>query len=99
VKHVFLAQPQIPDALYCAAGGNHAENGFLVDVNDDQIDRCMKNNFYATVYPTKVLVDIWVADDKQNAQGHSKHRHRQIIIVSSAAAFLGLPGSIAYTRK
>lgn len=95
-----MAQPRIPDALYCAAGGNHAENGFLVDIDAKQLDRCMKNNYYATVYPTKALVDIWTEDDKRN-QKHitGKPKLRQVIIVSSAAAFLGLPGSIAYTRK
>ncbi|KAI0468003.1 putative short chain dehydrogenase/ reductase [Xylaria cf. heliscus] len=98
VRDAFVAQPRIPDALYCAAGGNHAENGFLVDIDANKLDRCMKNNYYATVYPTKVLVDIWTEDDKQNQNHIGKPRHRQVVFVSSGAAFLGLPGSIAYTR-
>ncbi|KAI0440572.1 putative short chain dehydrogenase/ reductase [Xylaria telfairii] len=97
VREAFVAQPRIPDALYCAAGGNHAENGFLVDIDANQLDRCMKNNYYATVYPTKALVDTWTEDDKKNQKHTGKPKLRQIIIVSSAAAFLGLPGSIAYT--
>jgi 3-dehydrosphinganine reductase len=99
VKEAFEAQPRIADVLYCAAGGNHAENGFFVDIDAEQIDRCMKNNYYATVYPTKVLVDMWTKDDRENRVHDCKLKLRQVVIVSSAAAFLALPGSIAYTRK
>ncbi|KAI0096720.1 putative short chain dehydrogenase/ reductase [Nemania sp. FL0031] len=97
VRDTLLTQPGIPDALYCAAGGNHAENGFLVDIDETQLDRCMKNNYYATLYPTKVLVDMWTSDDKHNLKHDGKPNLRQVIVVSSGAAFLGLPGSIAYT--
>ncbi|KAJ8128147.1 hypothetical protein O1611_g5491 [Lasiodiplodia mahajangana] len=98
VRDTLSGLPRIPDAIYCAAGGNHAENGFLVDVDHNQLDRCMKNNYYATLYPTKVLVDMWTADDKRNLKHDGKPNLRQVIMVSSGAAFLGLPGSIAYTR-
>ncbi|KAI1173517.1 putative short chain dehydrogenase/ reductase [Nemania sp. FL0916] len=96
-RETFLAQPQIPDALYCAAGGNHAENGFLVDLDENQLDCCMKNNYYATLYPTKAVADMWIKDDKQNTKHEGLPKLRQVIMVSSAAAFLGLPGSVAYT--
>ncbi|KAI1126029.1 putative short chain dehydrogenase/ reductase [Nemania abortiva] len=94
----FRAQPQVPDILYCAAGGNHAENGFLVDITSSQIESCMKNNYYATAYAIKTVVDIWTEDDRRasNTPGLSP-KLRQVVIVSSAAAFVSLPGSIAYT--
>ncbi|KAL8824484.1 MAG: hypothetical protein Q9191_005028 [Dirinaria sp. TL-2023a] len=43
------------------------------------------------------MLDIWTEDDKEEAQPRPQPRLRQIIFVNSAAAFLGLPGSIAYT--
>jgi len=60
----------------------------------------MKNNYYATIYPVKVVLDIWTEDDKKRSLDYrGKPGHRQVVMVSSAAAFLGLPGSVAYTRK
>ncbi|ORY70952.1 uncharacterized protein BCR38DRAFT_491715 [Pseudomassariella vexata] len=98
VNELFKAQARIPDALYCAGGGNHAQNGFLVDITANQLEACMKNNYYGTLYPIKSLVDIWIEDDRKNAQQESSlPKLRQVVIISSAAAFVALPGSIAYT--
>ncbi|KAI0104842.1 putative short chain dehydrogenase/ reductase [Nemania sp. FL0031] len=94
----FRAQIQAPDVLYCAAGGNHAENGFLVDITSSQIESCMKNNYYATAYAIKTVVDMWTEADREAVQTPAPSpKLRQVVIISSAAAFVSLPGSIAYT--
>ncbi|KAI4860986.1 putative short chain dehydrogenase/ reductase [Hypoxylon rubiginosum] len=97
VDEAFRAQPRIPDILYCSAGGNHAENGFLADIEASDIENCMKNNYYSSAYAAKSAIDIWTADDKKGGSQSAQPRLRQIIFINSAAAFLGIPGSIAYT--
>ncbi|KAI0889324.1 putative short chain dehydrogenase/ reductase [Annulohypoxylon maeteangense] len=97
VDEAFRAQPRIADILYCSAGGNHAENGFLADIEAKDLDNCMKNNYYSSAYAAKSIIDIWTADDKKGPSESAKPQLRQIIFINSAAAFLGIPGSIAYT--
>ncbi|CAH0054503.1 unnamed protein product [Clonostachys solani] len=98
VDAAFREHDRVPDMLYCVAGGNHAQNGFFVDITAEQVNACMKNNYYATAYPAKSALDIWIEDDKKNKWKASPRTNvRRIVIISSAAAFLGLPGSIAYT--
>ncbi|CAG9990393.1 unnamed protein product [Clonostachys byssicola] len=98
VDSAFREHERIPDTLYCAAGGNHAQNGFFVDITAEQVKACMNNNYYATAYPAKSVLDIWIEDDKKHKwKANARTNVRRIVIISSAAAFLGLPGSIAYT--
>ncbi|KAI1099371.1 putative short chain dehydrogenase/ reductase [Jackrogersella minutella] len=97
VDEAFRAQSRIADILYCSAGGNHAENGFLADIEAKDLDNCMKNNYYSSAYAAKSLIDIWTADDRKESSQDTQPRLRQIIFINSAAAFLGIPGSIAYT--
>jgi len=97
VDQTFRAQHRIADILYCTAGGNHAENGFLVDITAQQLDSCMKNNYYSSVYAAKSMLDIWTEDDRIADPPGPSPRLRQIIFINSAATFLGFPGSIAYT--
>ncbi|KNG85245.1 putative short chain dehydrogenase/reductase family oxidoreductase [Aspergillus nomiae NRRL 13137] len=102
VSEAFRSQPRIADFLYCSAGGNHAENGFFIDLQATQLDSCMKNNYYSTAYAAKAMLDIWVENDKKSAgsdfsNNTTEHTTRKIVFVNSAAAFLGLPGSVAYT--
>jgi 3-dehydrosphinganine reductase len=64
----------------------------------------MKNNYYACVYPAKILLNLWIDDDKKGALSkttppNAGPKPRKIIFINSAAAFLGFPGSGAYTRK
>lgn len=106
VEKAFRAQPRIADSLYCVAGGNHAENGFIVDLQPDAIEHCMRNNYYSAAFPAKSMLDIWTQDDVKKHGGRAAlvpgptlPKLRRIVFVSSAAAFLGLPGSVAYTRK
>ena len=99
VDEAFRAQPRIADMLYCAAGGNRADNGFLTDIKAGALDNCMKNNYYASAYAAKSMLDIWVEDDNNKPiTMNPYHKLRQMIFINSAAAFLSLPGSIAYTR-
>lgn len=86
--------------LFCAAGGNHAENGFLVDISATQLANCMHNNYFTSVYPAKSMLGIWTEDDAQLATPPvaAGPKLRQIVFISSAAAFVALPGSVAYNR-
>ncbi|KAH1370824.1 hypothetical protein KXW29_000587 [Aspergillus fumigatus] len=103
VSDAFRSQPRIADFLYCCAGGNHAENGFFIDLQATQLDSCMKNNYYSTAYAAKAMLDIWVEDDKKypgtdvSTSDTTGPKPRRIVFANSAAAFLGLPGSVAYT--
>ncbi|KAI1388534.1 putative short chain dehydrogenase/ reductase [Hypoxylon trugodes] len=96
VDEAFRSQPRIADILYCVAGGNHAENGFLADITAKEIESCMNNNYYTAAYAAKSMLDIWINDDGEKPN-YAHHRTRKIVFINSAAAFLGLPGSIAYT--
>ncbi|RYP86959.1 hypothetical protein DL770_004840 [Monosporascus sp. CRB-9-2] len=98
VTQEFRAQPRVADILYCVAGGNYAENGFIVDIAAEDLENCMKNNYYSSAFAAKSMLDIWTEDDnKRNGPATRTHNLRQIIFINSAAAFLGSPGSIAYT--
>ena len=59
----------------------------------------MKNNYYASLYPAKAIIDLWVKGSNEVIANGEPHRVRRIVFVSSCAAFLSMPGSIAYTRK
>ncbi|KAF5228432.1 hypothetical protein FAUST_11079 [Fusarium austroamericanum] len=97
VCEAFLSQPRIADVLYCVTGGNHAENGFLVDIQARALETCMANNYFAAAYAAKAMLDIWVEDDAKGVLEDPCPRVRQIVFIASAAAFLSSPGSIAYT--
>ncbi|KAJ5385789.1 short chain dehydrogenase/ reductase [Penicillium cosmopolitanum] len=102
VSEAFKSQTRIADFLYCSAGGNHAENGFFVDLKASQLDSCMKNNYYSTAYAAKAMLDIWLEDDKKSSSTDTqkepkRHTTRKMVFINSAAAFLGIPGSVAYT--
>lgn len=99
VHEAFLSQPRIADVLYCVTGGNHAENGFLVDIEARALETCMANNYFAAAYAAKAILDIWVEDDGKQVLQDPCPRVRQIVFIASAAVFLSSPGSIAYTRK
>jgi 3-dehydrosphinganine reductase len=86
--------------LYCVAGGNHAENGFLADIGARQLENCMRNNYYSAAFAAKSVLDIWIADDnRRGLSNQAELKRRQIVFINSAAAFVALPGSIAYTRE
>jgi 3-dehydrosphinganine reductase len=84
--------------LYCTAGGNYNENGFLVDITARDLENCMRNNYYSSAFAAKTMLDIWTQADRKGTFSSSP-QSRRIVFINSAAAFLGLPGSIAYTRE
>jgi 3-dehydrosphinganine reductase len=85
--------------VYCVSGGNHAENGFLVDIEANGLETCMRNNYFASAYAAQSILKIWTEDDRKRKTQSACPMLRQIVFINSAGAFLGLPGSIAYTRK
>lgn len=84
--------------LYCVAGGNHAENGFLLDITASKLESCMNNNYFSAAYAAKSMLDIWTSQDVLGSTSGPYPRRRKLIFVNSAAAFVSLPGSIAYSR-
>ena len=81
----------MPDIVFCVAGGsNPSQIGFLADLSPEGITSCFESNYYSAVFITQACLQLWI----QNPQ---PDRTRHIIFVSSAAAFVGLPGYVAYT--
>jgi 3-dehydrosphinganine reductase len=84
------------------AGGTSTETGFLVDISANDVERCMRNNYLTSAYSTQTILKVWTQDDEESRKKNKQTtipQIRRIIFVSSAAAFVGLPGYIAYTRK
>ncbi|KAJ3541223.1 hypothetical protein NM208_g4708 [Fusarium decemcellulare] len=100
LQSTFESQPSLPDVLYCVAGGSTNELGFLVDLDPAAVQRCMTNNYLTSAYSAQAMLKLWIENDKelqQNASRKSIPKHRKIVFVSSAAAFVALPGYVAYT--
>ncbi|KAG5926957.1 putative secondary metabolism biosynthetic enzyme [Claviceps africana] len=98
VDETFKAQPRRADIVYCVAGGNYNQNGFFVDLSPQDLEDCMRNNYFSAVHAAKSMLDIWLAEDASSPKP-AQQRRRQIVFINSAAAFLGLPGSVAYTTS
>ncbi|KAG5913305.1 hypothetical protein E4U53_004913 [Claviceps sorghi] len=98
VDEAFKAQPRRADIVYCVAGGNYNQNGFFVDLSSNDLEDCMRNNYFSAVHAAKSMLDIWLAEDA-SPQKPAQQRRRQIVFINSAAALLGLPGSVAYTAS
>ena len=80
-----------PDIVFCVAGGsNPSQIGFLADVSPRGLTSCLESNYYSAVFITQACLQLWI-------QNPDKNRVRHVVFVSSAAAFVGLPGYIAYT--
>jgi 3-dehydrosphinganine reductase len=94
VDELIKSYPQTPDLLFCVAGGAKKENGFFVDLQEDQFKACLNNNYFASVFISQACLRLWLAEDEveQRTKGT-----RHIVFVSSKAAFVGLPGYTAYT--
>ncbi|KAF2676605.1 acetyl-CoA synthetase-like protein [Lentithecium fluviatile CBS 122367] len=78
-----IAQPRLPDTLYCVAGGTANELGYMIDVEPSAFERCMNNNFYSSLYPAQTILKAWVEDDKTTPKPPIP-RDRRIIFVNSA---------------
>ncbi|KAF4450884.1 short chain dehydrogenase reductase family oxidoreductase [Fusarium albosuccineum] len=100
LRSTFESQPSLPDVLYCVAGGSTNELGFLVDLDPAAMQRCMTNNYLTSAYSAQSMLKLWTENDKklqQNSTRNTIPKHRKIVFVSSAAAFVALPGYVAYT--
>lgn len=82
---------RVPDILFCVAGGTSpAQIGFLADLSPEGITSCLEINYYSSVFITQRCMQLWIKHPKPD-------RTRHIVFISSAAAFVGVPGYIAYT--
>ncbi|KAF7594903.1 hypothetical protein BBP40_007938 [Aspergillus hancockii] len=79
-----------PDILICTAGGTPTQVGFLADIPPSAIISCLESNYYTTIFMVQCCLKLWLVAPKTPSPRH-------IILTSSTAAFLGLPGYIAYT--
>ena len=81
----------VPDILFCVAGGSSpSQIGFLADLSPESMTSCMESNYYSAIFIAQICLQLWI-------QIPQSDRTRHIIFVSSAAAFVGVPGYIAYT--
>jgi len=97
VDAILKAQSSLPDVLYCVAGGTPTQCGFITDIEAVDIESCMKNNYYTSAYMAQAMLKIWTQDDRKTEA--RSPRLRRIVFINSAAAFLGLPGYVAYTSS
>jgi 3-dehydrosphinganine reductase len=95
---VSTSQPYLPDVIYCAAGGCQTQCGFLIDIDANNLDSCMKNNYYMAAYASQIVLKLWKEHDIMK-EGNAVFTHRRIVFINSAGAFVGLPGYTAYTHK
>ncbi|KAL5610602.1 hypothetical protein FOBRF1_006719 [Fusarium oxysporum] len=81
----------VPDMLVCSAGGTPpAQLGFLADLTPEALTACLLSNYHASLFITQWCVQRWV-------QQPDPSRTRRLVYIASAAAFVALPGYIAYT--
>ena len=85
--------------LYCVAGGTAHELGFLVDVEPEQFETCMNNNYYTSLYPARSTLKAWIEDDKNSKETPPKPKLRKIVFVNSSASLVPTPGYAAYSGK
>ncbi|KAJ4305133.1 hypothetical protein N0V90_000663 [Kalmusia sp. IMI 367209] len=95
VQKALTSQPLLPDVLYCMAGGTAYELGYMIDLEAEQFERCMNNNYYSSLYPARHVLSSWVEDDKKAAVPKTP-KQRSIVFCNSSASFMPIPGYIAY---
>jgi 3-dehydrosphinganine reductase len=90
VKSALKEYGTVPDILICNAGGSSpAQIGFLADLSPEGLTSCLEINYYSAIFITQACLQLWI-------QKPLPHRTRHVFI-SSAAAFVSIPGYIAYT--
>jgi 3-dehydrosphinganine reductase len=91
VKNALNEYGAVPDLLFCVAGGsNPSQIGFLAELGPEGLTSCLESNYYSAVFITQVCLQMWIRNPQPE-------RTRHVVFVASAAAFVGLPGYIAYT--
>jgi 3-dehydrosphinganine reductase len=63
--------------------------GFLAEIEAKEIKSCMESNYYSAVFCAQSCLKRWLRDPSSTT--------RHMVFTSSTAAFVGLPGYIAYT--
>ncbi|KAB8078080.1 NAD(P)-binding protein [Aspergillus leporis] len=79
-----------PDILICTAGSTSTQVGFLADIPPNAITSCLESNYYTTLFTVQCCLRLWLVAPQTPSPRH-------IILTSSTAIFLGLPGYIAST--
>ena len=87
------ALSELPDALFCVAGGTANEVGFLVDISNEHLRSCMENNYFAAAFIARAMIKRWTSN--RNQEGPRPVRH--LVLTASTAALVALPGYTAYT--
>lgn len=98
VDTMMKIQTRLPDIFYCVAGGTATLCGFMTDITAADLDTCMKNDCYTSAYMSQWVLKAWTQDDGAATEG-ARPKPRQIVFISSMAAFIGLSGYTSYTRK
>lgn len=83
--------PELPSSIFCVAGGTSDEIGFFADITTDQIFSCFQKNYFSSAYITHALLRRWL----EYPADASIVRH--IVFTGSTAAFVAVPGYVAYT--
>ncbi|PWY89858.1 putative steroid dehydrogenase [Aspergillus heteromorphus CBS 117.55] len=95
VESLIATLKPLPTILFCVAGGTAEEIGFFADISSQHIKTCMDRNYLSAAYIAHALLCRWLAEPPKSADEKSHPRH--LIFTASTAAFLGLPGYVAYT--
>ncbi|KAJ5908479.1 short chain dehydrogenase/reductase family oxidoreductase [Penicillium taxi] len=97
ISDAFLAFPE-PDSLFCVVGGATVELGYLIDKDPEDIRSCMNTNYFTAAFMAQAMLRIWVnTEPLPQRDSDCKPRSRHITFTCSVAAFVGVPGYIAYT--
>lgn len=93
------SQPQIPDIVNCVAGTGMPHN-FITELSASDLDHLMRSNYFTVAYTAKSIFKAWTGNDRtsKDTRVTSPEALRRIVFVNSAAAFVGLPGHIEYSR-
>lgn len=98
IDDAFRAFP-VPDYLFCVVGGATVELGYLIDKDPKEIRSCMNTNYFTAIFMAQAMSRIWVKAEPLATGGSDvKPRTRHLAFTCSVAAFVGVPGYIAYTR-
>jgi 3-dehydrosphinganine reductase len=83
------------DILYCSAGGCRTECGFVNEIEADDLESCMRNNYFTSAYTAQSILKIWERDDQKSKS--TTQKLRQIVFINSGLVFIPIPGYGAYT--
>jgi 3-dehydrosphinganine reductase len=83
--------PVLPSTLFCVAGRAADDLGFFADITTDQIHSCFQKNYFSSAYITHAVLQRWLEQPPDPAIV------RHIVFTASTAAFVALPGYVAYT--